>query len=562
MPDTTDRLALPYILPDQAQKHVTHNEALVRLDALVHLSVRDRHRTVPPAEPASGDRHIVAAGASGEWTGRSDAVAVWQDGAWMFLEPQAGWRAWCDDEASLLLHDGDGWAPATPGAEEFAGGFLSRLGVNTAADDDNRLAVKTSSVLVSHDDVSGSGNGSVLATMNKQASGKDAGFAFQTGWSTRALIGLYGDDDFRLKVSPDGAAFHEAIRVDRSSGRVVFPQTGAAADLAAGLFEKVDADSVAFTRTGHGTLALKAGTLIAVAGVVHAHAAATGVEMPPLTVGTDYAIYVCSDGTVRADADFSAPSGYTAADSRQIGGFHYAPGGNATGYDTGGNTTPQINPYSLWDLKWRPACADPRGMALVAGRFWCDIYLTGIDVDAHGSSRHGVPIGDGANPPKVPAMFGGDGTTTYGSFTWFEAAELLASVGKRMLDYPDFVAAAFGTREATARGNDPVTTGLATTNAGASNADHAFTSNWGICQVSGCLWIWSNAFGGPYAGSAFSDTAEGRGQLSSQPNAALLGGSWITSVNGGSRTSAWSNAPSASNLYLGTRGRCDHLRQV
>ena len=35
MTDTSSNLKLPFILPSQAQKHVTHNEALQILDALV-----------------------------------------------------------------------------------------------------------------------------------------------------------------------------------------------------------------------------------------------------------------------------------------------------------------------------------------------------------------------------------------------------------------------------------------------------------------------------------------------------------------------------------------------
>ncbi|MBP0615140.1 DUF2793 domain-containing protein [Jiella mangrovi] len=561
MPDTTDRLALPVILADQAQKHVTHNDALIRLDALVHLAVHARDLTEPPADPLAGDRYIVSSSASGDWIGQGGNVAVWQDGAWMFLEPRAGWRAWCSSEGRLLLHDGAGWTSAVPGAEEFSSGTLSRLGVNTAADDNNRLAVKTSAVLISHDDVSGSGNGSVLGTFNKEGAGKDAGFNFQSGWSTRALMGLYGDDDFRLKVSPDGATFHDAIAVERTTGRVTFPQTAALEHLAAGLFRKADPASVAFTRTGTGTLNMKAGTLVGVAGFVHAFAAPTAVEMPALVPGTDYAIYVCSDGSVKADANFQAPSGHTTADSRKVGGFHYAAGGNAGGYNTGGDGTPQINPYSLWDLKWRPACADPRGMALVAGQFWCDIYLTGTNVDVDGSSRAGATIATGSVPPKVPGMFGGDGVATYGSLTWYEATELLSSVGKRLLGYGDFSAAAFGTLEAASRGSDPVTTGLATTNVGASNHDRKFTSKWGVTQATGCLWVWGNAFGGPYANN-WGDNTEGRGQTFSQPNAVRLGGSWSNTGYSGSRTAYWFSAPSASIEIVGARGRADHMREA
>ena len=63
--DTTENLNLPYILPAQAQKHVTHNEAIRALDALLHLAVLSRSATAPPASPVAGVRYIVPSGATG-----------------------------------------------------------------------------------------------------------------------------------------------------------------------------------------------------------------------------------------------------------------------------------------------------------------------------------------------------------------------------------------------------------------------------------------------------------------------------------------------------------------
>ena len=60
MADISPHLLLPFILAAQAQKHVTHNEAIRLLDAIVQLSVLDRDLTVPPASPVDGDRYIVA----------------------------------------------------------------------------------------------------------------------------------------------------------------------------------------------------------------------------------------------------------------------------------------------------------------------------------------------------------------------------------------------------------------------------------------------------------------------------------------------------------------------
>src|SRR5581483_10258991 len=96
---------------------------------------------------------------------------------------------------------------------------LGKLGINTTADNTNRLAVKSDAILLSHDDVT-PGTGDLRITINKSAAGKDAGFTFQDGFSTRALFGLLGDDNFTIKVSPDGSAFHQGMSIDKSTGHV------------------------------------------------------------------------------------------------------------------------------------------------------------------------------------------------------------------------------------------------------------------------------------------------------------------------------------------------------
>lgn len=338
-----------------------------------------------------------------------------------------------------------------------------------------------------------------------------------------------------------------------------------------GLFSKADPDSVAFEAPTSSTVRLKAGARIALGVRVATFAVATDVQMPALTAGTDYAIYLCGDGTLRADANFSAPTGFTTLTSRKIGGFHYAPGGNAAA-QLGGDALPAINPYSLWDLKWRPSCADPRGMALIGGSFWCDIYLLGVDHHVNGTSRNGVTIADGGSPPKVPAMFGGNGSSTY-TLTQYAAAEIMASHGKQLLAYGEFSAAAYGVTEAAGRGPDPVATGLGVNNVG-TNVDQKFTSKWGVIQAAGCQWIWGRDLGYRLDGAdltaaqAYSWKANttGRGSAYSQSSnglvAALFGGGWGHGSACGSRSSDWNNAPWNSGTNVGARGRCDHLKHV
>jgi Protein of unknown function (DUF2793) len=59
MSDQSQILSLPYIQPAQAQEHVTHNEALRSLDALVQLAVTDASQSSPPVTPSAGARYIV-----------------------------------------------------------------------------------------------------------------------------------------------------------------------------------------------------------------------------------------------------------------------------------------------------------------------------------------------------------------------------------------------------------------------------------------------------------------------------------------------------------------------
>ena len=102
-------LGLPYIQAAQAQKHVTHNEALRVLDALVQLAVSDDDRTAPPASPTEGERHIVAAGATGAWAGQDGAIAIYETGTWRFEAPRAGTRAWVLGAQDLSVFDGAAW---------------------------------------------------------------------------------------------------------------------------------------------------------------------------------------------------------------------------------------------------------------------------------------------------------------------------------------------------------------------------------------------------------------------------------------------------------------------
>lgn len=104
----TPRLALPAIEAAQAQKHVTHNEALVLLDALTQLTVESRTLTAPPGSPAEGSCYIPAASATGAWSGWAGDIAVYS-GGWLRIAPVAGLKAWVRVERLTLTYEDGVW---------------------------------------------------------------------------------------------------------------------------------------------------------------------------------------------------------------------------------------------------------------------------------------------------------------------------------------------------------------------------------------------------------------------------------------------------------------------
>jgi hypothetical protein len=321
-----------------------------------------------------------------------------------------------------------------------------------------------------------------------------------------------------------------------------------------GLFRKSDPSIVAWTKTADFAVSTGVTLYVEVNGGYVQINSGTVVSMPSPTVGTDYAIWAKPDGTLEATSNHTSGP---VAGSRKVGGFHYAAGSNATA-QAGGNTTPQINQYSFWDLKFRPNCPDPRGMTLVSNSFWVDIYLCGVDHIVNGTSKYNVTIADGSAPPKVPTKFGGNGTNVYASGNWWNFMEVLQSHGKRGLTYSEFAAAAYGTTEATsAGGTDTPTTGV--TGTGASLGWNVFTSKWGVIQSTGCFHILGDEFGGGAAAASWTANTEGRGSTYQMENVVNFSGAWNDTSASGSRCSSWSVSPTVSNISFGVRGACDHL---
>ena len=253
MPDTSAILGLPLIQPAQAQKHVTHNEALRLLDVLVQLVVATRDMPAPPASPVEGECHIVGPGATGPWAGRSGAVAVATSGQWQFLAAKPGWRAHVLAEGATVTYLAGSWQ---------ASGAVSapRFGINATADTTNRLTVSSAATLLTH---AGAGH---QVKINKAAVGDTASLLFQTNFSGRAEMGLAGNDGFGVKVSADGATWFTALAVDPANGRVTLPnaETGSNAN---GSWTKLpDGTLTCVSQTFSGTIATAKGSIFQSAG--------------------------------------------------------------------------------------------------------------------------------------------------------------------------------------------------------------------------------------------------------------------------------------------------------
>ncbi len=214
MSDRSALLSLPYILPSQAQKHVTHNEALRQLDLVVQLSVTERVRTSPPDTPLEGDRYIVGEGANGDWAGHDRNLAFYDsDAGWLFTTPKPGWCAYILAEEVMVAWNGSDWHSIEPDFDNLDG-----LGVNTSSDAANRLAVASPATLLTHE-----GAGHQLK-INKAEASDTASLVFQTDWGGRAEMGTAGSDAFTIKVSADGGTWHTGLSIDPVDGQITAQQ--------------------------------------------------------------------------------------------------------------------------------------------------------------------------------------------------------------------------------------------------------------------------------------------------------------------------------------------------
>lgn len=289
------------------------------------------------------------------------------------------------------------------------------------------------------------------------------------------------------------------------------------------------------------------------------------------TVGTDYNIFVCDptngDETVdeaevyKISTSPNFPSGYTASNSRRIGGFHYGvvrkvsdvgipvnSGGTELGSGWESNVYNGVVPNSVWTLLHRPKC-DPAGMVYLGNGLWGDIYLSSDDGD------DGLVSVKGANP-----ITGTEG------LNWYIAAEKARRSGKRLPSYAEFCQAAYGspagqdgnnTYAWSATGNTArQKTGYVTYAVSATNIRDLVGNVWKwvdeLClDPTATTWAWQDVLGAGH-GQAYIPS-------STALRALICGGGWSDGVHGGDRAVLCNHYPWNVDTHIGVWCVCDSL---
>lgn len=267
--------------------------------------------------------------------------------------------------------------------------------------------------------------------------------------------------------------------------------------------------------------------------------------------GTDYYIYACqpasgAEPVFKLSINSTYPTGYTATNSRKIGGFHY--GMVRTGPNPG-DVTEGIVPNSVWDLRNRPRCS-PEGMVKV-GNIWVDIYLASDD------GQGGIKSAYNATP-----LTGAEG------LNWYDFVERAAKVGKRLMTYAEWCAAAQGSPQGLDGSNENAWTKTTNTGRNPTGLIPNATSIYNVRDCVGNVYEWLDEMTYRTTNSTtftWHDVMPGKGygRMYMQNKESLIamrpGGRWDSGVCAGSRTVVLDRFPWFVDATNGARAACDAL---
>lgn len=110
MTETSTRFNFPFIVPGQAQKEMSHNEAIVLIDAVLHPTVEGAPVDVPPEVPELGQAWLLGEAPQDAWEGYARSLACWTIGGWRFVAPQEGMCVWNRADQLWLRWTGSQWS--------------------------------------------------------------------------------------------------------------------------------------------------------------------------------------------------------------------------------------------------------------------------------------------------------------------------------------------------------------------------------------------------------------------------------------------------------------------
>lgn len=123
--NATAKMDLPLLLPAQAQKHVTVNDALLRLDGQVDLVLQSISRVTPPESVVDGLCWSVPQGAVNAWEGQAGKIAIGANGGWIFVQPQFGRRAIVADRGVPAIYSGAAWVVGAVSLGQHGSGMIA-----------------------------------------------------------------------------------------------------------------------------------------------------------------------------------------------------------------------------------------------------------------------------------------------------------------------------------------------------------------------------------------------------------------------------------------------------
>ena len=300
-------------------------------------------------------------------------------------------------------------------------------------------------------------------------------------------------------------------------------------------------------------------------------------------VGNDYYVYICDSRLDAEDEKYiislnsTYPSGWNASNSRKIGGFHYGrcrkvddnlQPVNSSGaiFGTGWESAVSngIVPRSVWTLGHRPKC-NPEGMVYIGGGTWVDIYLNSDD------GAYGLKSEYGCAP-----MTGTEG------MNWYTFVERLTKSGKRMPDYSEFCAYAFGSPQGLDDANTNAWSAITNTGRGTTGSVVNAVSAVGCVDAVGRVWEWLNDLitRAEHAKNATYHASEAWGWDLTSPlkagatqydvgniyqyyyaslAALLAGGDWGSGGHAGARAVLCTDYPWDVSAGVGVRGACDSM---